>query len=120
MRVAVIGSRRFENKGKLFATLSSLESHGVPSGKISLIVSGGALGADKLAEAFALEHGIPLLIFRPEYDRFGRNAPLKRNFKIVDSADLVVAFWDGVSRGTKHGIDYAIRQKKRVIVVSEP
>lgn len=117
MKVAVIGSRTFTNKEQLFDTLNNLEKHGAPSGAISLIVSGGAIGADKLAETFATEYGIELLIFRPEYEKYGRNAPLKRNLKIIDSAEIVVAFWDGISRGTKQGVEYANSQKKKVIIV---
>ena len=41
----------------------------------------------------------------PEYERFGRAAPLKRNITIIENADLVLAFWDGKSRGTKFVID---------------
>lgn len=117
MKVAVIGSRTFTNKKQLFATLKNLKRYGAPSEEISLIVSGGAVGADYFAEAFAKDNGIDSLIFRPEYSRYGRNAPLKRNLKIIDAADIVVAFWDGTSRGTKHGIDYAHLQKKNVIIV---
>ena len=49
--------------------------------------------------------------------REGRGAwtpPLKRNITIIENADIVLAFWDGVSRGTKHVIDNC---KKRNIPV---
>ncbi len=44
--------------------------------------------------------GIALLEFRPDDKRFGRGAPLRGNAAIVEAADLVLAFWDGKSRGT--------------------
>jgi len=52
-----------------------------------------------------LAHGIKLTEFLPEYDKYGRSAPLKRNITIIAHAELVLAFWDGKSRGTKFVID---------------
>lgn len=95
MRVAVIGSR-----GLL---VSDLEKY-LPDGVVE-IISGGAKGIDSCARAYALENGIRLTEFLPEYDKYGRSAPLKRNLKIIENADLVLAFWDGVSRGTEFVID---------------
>ena len=44
-------------------------------------------------------------MFLPEYSRYGRGAPLKRNPQIIEYADVVIAFWDGKSKGTKYVID---------------
>ena len=95
MRVAVIGSRGLwvNNLGRY-----------LPDG-VTEIVSGGAKGVDSCARAYALENGIKLTEFLPEYDKYGRSAPLKRNITIIENADLVLAFWDGVSHGTKYVID---------------
>ena len=71
------------------------------------IISGGAKGIDTLAEKYAEEHNIPKLIIKPEYEKYRRSAPLKRNEIIVDISDIVIAIWDGKSRGTKYAIDYA-------------
>lgn len=60
---------------------------------------------DTSAREYALSHGIKLTEFLPEYTRFGRSAPLKRNITIIEYADIVLAFWDGKSRGTKFVID---------------
>ena len=49
--------------------------------------------------------GLKLTEFLPEYERFGRAAPLKRNITIIENANLVLAFWDGKSKGTKFVID---------------
>ncbi len=100
MKVAVIGSRSFQNRKLLEETLDKIEG-------IELIVSGGAIGADTMAEAYAKARGIKTLIFRPEYDKYGRTAPLIRNKVIINNADMVIAFWDGKSRGTKFTVDYA-------------
>lgn len=95
MKVAVIGSRGL--------SVSDLGKY-LPE-KTSEIVSGGARGVDTSAKEFALSHSIKLTEFLPEYSRYGRAAPLKRNISIIEYSDIVLAFWDGKSRGTKFVID---------------
>ena len=73
------------------------------------IVSGGAKGIDSCAAAYAQAHGLTLTEFKPDYRRFGRGAPLKRNLEIVDYADLVLIFWDGASRGSRFVIDACVK-----------
>ena len=95
MKVAVIGSRGL--------TIDDLGEY-LPEGTTE-IVSGGAKGIDSCAKDYALAHNIKLTEFLPEYKRFGRAAPLKRNLKIIEYSDIVLAFWDGKSKGTKYVID---------------
>ena len=59
----------------------------------------------------ALQHGLKLTEYLPEYERYGKAAPLKRNITIIENADLVLAFWDGASKGTKNVIDNCKKQK---------
>ncbi|GHU54448.1 hypothetical protein AGMMS49975_14880 [Clostridia bacterium] len=95
MKVAVIGSRGL-----------AVEDLGVYLPKETTeIVSGGARGIDSCARAYALKNNINLTEFLPEYEKYGRFAPLKRNVTITEYSDLVLAFWDGESRGTKFVID---------------
>ena len=68
------------------------------------IISGGARGIDACARAYALSQGIAYAEVRPDYGRYRRGAPLKRNREIVARAELVIAFWDGASRGTRYVI----------------
>ena len=109
MKLAVIGSRGFSDYPLLIKEVTKLNP--------SLIVSGGAIGADSLAEKAALELGIPTKIFLPEWNKFGRRAGFIRNQLIIDEAQEVIAFWDGVSKGTKNSIDITKSQNKRVHVV---
>lgn len=95
MRVAVIGSRGL--------SVSDLGRF-LPANTTE-IISGGATGIDTSAKEYALTHGIKLTEFLPEYTLYGRAAPLKRNITIIENADIVLAFWDGKSRGTKFVID---------------
>lgn len=106
MRVAIVGSR-----GITSVDLSQF----VPT-ECTLIVSGGARGVDSIAEQYAYQHNIPTLIIKPDYERYGRSAPIRRNDIIVDNADLILAFWDGESRGTRYTIEYAKKTGKPVKV----
>ncbi|MBO4265060.1 MAG: DUF2493 domain-containing protein [Clostridia bacterium] len=93
MRVAVVGSRR------LYGNAYEIIKANIPA-NTSEIISGGAVGVDALAERYAKENGIRFRAFLPDYDKNGRNAPLIRNIEIIKNAQLVLAFWDGYSRGT--------------------
>ena len=99
MKMAVVGSR----------TITQIPLEHVIPPQCTEIVSGGARGVDTCAKQFALSHGLKLTEFYPDYDRYGRAAPLKRNDQIVAHADMVLAFWDGESRGTL----YTLRQCKK-------
>lgn len=92
MKVAVVGSRSI--------TKIRLEDY-LPS-DTEEIVSGGARGVDTCAANYARANGIPLREFLPEYELYGKAAPLIRNDLIVESADMVIAFWDGRSTGTQY------------------
>ena len=101
MKVAVIGSR------SIFATdIGMYISDG------DEIVSGGAVGIDSCAVEYAKKNGLKLTVFLPQYERYGRAAPIVRNKMIVDYADKIVAFWDGKSRGTLSVIKYAEKTGK--------
>lgn len=95
MKVAVIGSRGL--------SVTDLGRY-LPENTTE-IVSGGAKGVDTSAREYALSHGIKLTEFLPEYTKYGRSAPLKRNITIIEYSDIVLAIWDGKSRGTKFVID---------------
>jgi len=95
MKIAVIGSRGLE--------VPNLEKY-LPV-ETTEIVSGGARGVDFSARKCAVELGLKLTEFLPEYSKYGKIAPIKRNIQIIEHSDTVFAFWDGVSKGTKHVID---------------
>ena len=104
MILAIIGSREFDDYDLLKQSVEELIRNGH---EIEEIVSGGAMGADSLGARYANENNIPLTVFRAEWNKYGKSAGPKRNKLIVDHCDMVLAFWDGESRGTKHSLDLA-------------
>ncbi len=96
MKVAVIGSRSI-----LTADI------GMYISATDEIVSGGAVGIDSCAAEYAKKNGLKMTVFLPQYERYGRAAPIMRNKTIVDYADKILAFWDGKSKGTLSVIKYA-------------
>ena len=86
------------------------------------IVCGMALGADRLGERYAKEHGYKVIYMPADWHLHGKSAGFKRNVQMAEYADALVAFWDGVSSGTKHMIETAqkmgldVRVKKYLMV----
>lgn len=112
MKLAIIGSRSFTNFEHLNEMLTPY-TH-----EISEIISGGAPGADKLAEQWADLHNIPVTVFKADWEKFGRSAGPKRNHDIIMNCDECIAFWDGESTGTKHSIGLCKKYNKPVRVIS--
>ena len=104
MKIAVVGSKGLK--------VNDLGRY-LPSG-VTEIVSGGARGIDTCAREYAEKNRIKLTEFLPQYEKYGRSAPLKRNLQIIDYADLVLAFWDGKSKGTKYVIEQCKKQNKEI------
>ena len=92
MKIAIVGSR---------SITAAIPENCIPENTTE-IFSGGAIGIDTSARNFAREHHIFLTDILPEYDLYGRSAPLIRNDLIISLADKVIIFWDGKSRGTNY------------------
>ena len=109
MKIAIVGSRNL--------TIQNLEGY-LPQ-DVTKIVSGGAKGIDACAREYAHQAGLKLTEFLPDYQRYGRSAPLRRNLEIIRYADEVIAFWDGQSRGTRFVIEECRKQGKKVTVYKQ-
>jgi hypothetical protein len=85
------------------------------------IVSGGAPGVDTWAEELAAERGLLCAVVRPSRKGSYRAAEyFARNDVIVRGSQVVVAFWNGKSRGTLDSINKAIDFHGYCIVVTDP
>ena len=113
MKLAIVGSRSFNNYEKLRDEIIKT----VRIDDIECIISGGAKGADTLADRFAKSWKIPIITIPAQWITHGRAAGIIRNEQIVHESDWVIAFWDGVSRGTKSTIKFAIKAKKKLTII---
>lgn len=104
MTLAVVGGRDFRDMDLMFSTLDKIYARRPDL----TIVSGGARGADSLAVAWARLRDVDYREHIPEWDKHGKYlAPKIRNQEIIDDADACLAFWNGVSGGTRDAIDRA-------------
>lgn len=117
MNLAIIGSRDFddyEQMTNVLWNLFQLRRGTIPK---DTIISGGARGADFLARKYAEEEELNYTEFLPNWDELGKKAGFVRNKQIIDACDMVLAFWDGKSKGTKHSLNLAKEAKKPTFVV---
>lgn len=106
MRVVIAGGRDFTDYELLQVKLNILLS----KTQDVEIVSGGAKGADTLAERYAKEHSYPFKLFKADWKRYGKSAGYRRNNEMADYCTHVVVFWDGQSKGTKSMLSLAIKR----------
>lgn len=103
MKLAVIGSRTFNDYELLKNRLDEIHKE-TP---ITLIVSGGAKGADSFGEKWAKENNIDVKIFLPDWNLYGKSAGFVRNKDIILGSERVLSCWDKKSEGTLHSINVA-------------
>lgn len=113
IKVVVAGGRDFSD----YTTLKHVMNHLTKNVTHVTVICGKARGADSLGERWAREMGHTIEEYLPDWDKYGKSAGYKRNMQMAKAATAVVAFWDGVSKGTGHMIDIAKLRKLPVRVV---
>jgi predicted Rossmann fold nucleotide-binding protein DprA/Smf involved in DNA uptake len=112
MKTAIVGTRTFNDYQELKRTLESLKN------KPTEIISGGARGADALAERYAKENNIKLTVIEANWNLHGKAAGPIRNLLIVEASEQVVAMWNGESKGTENTIKNSKEMHRPVIIVN--
>lgn len=117
MKIAIVGSRGVPPhlESEVEAQIEDVLDGVI--GDVTLI-SGGAKGVDSIARRVARSLWIPYIEFIPDWRTHGKKAGFLRNREIVDTCDVLHAWWDGKSRGTKYSIDLARAAGKPVVVHS--
>jgi hypothetical protein len=112
MKVIIAGGRDFNNYDFLCEMCNNIfQKEGYE------IVSGNAKGADKLGEKYAKEKNIKLTLFPADWNKNGKAAGFIRNKEMAEYGDILIAFWDGKSKGTKHMIDLANNKNLSVNII---
>ena len=109
MKTIIAGSRDFTDFSYLLSKIEEYEN------EITEVVCGGARGADEQGRLWAIGMGIPVKMFKADWDQYGKSAGYRRNAEMADYADFCICFWDGESRGTKHMATIAKNKGLKVV-----
>jgi len=110
VRVAIVGSRRFTEPDRVTEYVNSLPPR-------ASIITGSASGVDAAATKAARAKGIPVQVLPASFDELAdASKSVARNQRLVDACDVLVAFWDGASKGTRATVDRALDSGKEVHV----
>ncbi len=113
IKVIIAGGRNFDDFNKLCQVCEEFLHD-----QINIeIVSGAYKGADLLGERYAAERNYQIRQFPADWRRYGKSAGLKRNTEMAAYANVLIAFWDGESKGTKHMIELATQAGLKVKVI---
>ena len=99
MKIIVAGGRDFNNYPVLNKILSDYINP-----LFDIVISGDARGADMLGAQWAAQHNVPIQHFPAYWRQYGKSAGFIRNAEMGEHADMLIAFWDGQSKGTAHMI----------------
>jgi predicted Rossmann fold nucleotide-binding protein DprA/Smf involved in DNA uptake len=110
LRVAIVGSRRFADTARVNDYVSSLPPR-------ASVITGSASGVDAAAINAARTKGLPVQVMSASFEEMSDpSTSAARNQRLVDACDVLVAFWDGASRGTRSTVDRALNSGKEVHV----
>ena len=125
LRIIIAGSRDFNDYELLKISIRDiLKKTSLESINKIKIISGNARGADQLGERFAKQFELEVVKFVAKWDIFGKRAGYIRNEEMAKYAiqgsnyGMLVAFWNGESKGTKHMIDLAKKYGLEVHVIN--
>lgn len=113
-KIGIVGSRDFPESSKKYIKWFIEDC-----ARNTIIISGGARGVDRWAVQYAKDYDMETIVFLLDKSLGFPKALFARNIQIVDESDLIVAFWDGESSGTKHSIKNALKKGKFVIWIDE-
>lgn len=114
----IFGGRDFTDEASCTLEIGAfMEKHDLTPDN-TIIIEGGANGADKLAKDVCEEMGFtvetmeadwndmsePCRIKYNQYGQYNALAGMKRNSEMVDIATHAIGFWDGMSKGTEDSI----------------
>ena len=122
-RIIIAGSRTFNDYKLLKKSIYNIfKNKNIKKNNVR-IISGTANGADKLGEKYAQEFGLKLTKMSAQWNEYGKSAGYIRNEQMAkyaiedDNIGVLVAFWDGISKGTKHMIDLANKHGLEVHII---
>jgi predicted Rossmann fold nucleotide-binding protein DprA/Smf involved in DNA uptake len=110
LRVAIVGSRHFGEPERVTEYINGLPPR-------ASIITGSASGVDAAATKAARARGLAVQVMPASFDEAAdASKSAARNQRLVDACDVLVAFWDGASKGTRATVERALDSGKEVHV----
>lgn len=117
-RVIIAGGRDFYDQALLTKEVDKVLKELLEKAPANFVfVSGNAPGADQEGEVYARRKGYSVFLYPAYWKVYGRRAGIVRNEQMAQNADVLIAFWDGKSKGTDHMIKIANKYSLKVYVV---
>jgi len=114
VRIAIVGSRHYPDLPRVADYVGSLPASWS-------VVTGSAAGVDATVARAARERGLPVRVLGASFEEArDADAGIERNQRLVDACDVLVAFWDGTSGGTRRTIDRALAAGRELHVFPPP
>lgn len=110
-RVWVGGTRAFNNYWLAYKYLNRMLA------KTSIILSGGARGADEVGETYGQLNGHPVEVYPADWNKYGKSAGMIRNAEVAKHATSAIFFWDNKSRGTANSIELCKKRNIKPIII---
>lgn len=111
MKVIVTGGRDYDNEELLNLVLLRLNP--------SVIIQGGATGADLRAKEFAKRHNKEMKEYKADWNKYGNRAgPIRNKLMLKENASAIVVAFEGGS-GTANCVKEAVKLGRVVLKVQE-
>lgn len=117
MKICVCGSRTITNYKIIEQGINNILREN--NFLATELISGCATGPDKLGETWAAKNGVNIVRMPADWKKYGLSAGYIRNCQMADISDIIISFWDGKSRGSKHMIDYCKKISKKIFIFDE-
>ena len=112
--IGIVGSRNFNKWDLLISEMNKItDTHGQPN----TIISGGAKGADSMAEKWAKANGCEMIVHPALWNKYGKRAAYLRNKDIVRDSDMLLAFPSKSGRGTQMTINLSQDKGIPIIII---
>jgi predicted Rossmann fold nucleotide-binding protein DprA/Smf involved in DNA uptake len=110
VRIGIVGSRHFPELDRVAEYVRSLPP-------TASLVTGSASGVDATATRAARERALPVRVLGASFEEAAdAGSAMERNRRLVSSCDVLVAFWDGSSQGTRRTVERALDAGREVHV----
>lgn len=114
LKTIIAGSRTITDWALLYVAINwARVAEGI---EVTEVISGNARGVDQLGELYAEKYNLPLHKYPADWKTYGKSAGMIRNKEMLQTAEALIAIWDGNSRGTKNMIEIAKKAGLKVYV----